>query len=160
MESELSHHDKPKDVKRSKEVKHSKLHKYMVLQPENKDTHVSSTTPSGAAKKVYSKCIRPYLNKAEEKKTHIVKIQNEAGKVFEYKVTEIEKNDIVTRGQKQIPYTYNVHVQSLNIHRTDRSRRKHKSDSHSPVQKHDNFVWFTKPKPKQRRDEVDETIAL
>ena len=140
-------HDKPK---RSKEAKHSKMHKYMVLHPESKDTFVTSTTPSGAAKKVYSKCIRPYINKADEKQSHNVKIQNEAGKMFEYKVTEIEKNDIVTRGQKQIPYTYNVHVQSLNIHRTDRSKRKHKSDSHSPMKKHDDkFIWFTRPKKKE-----------
>jgi len=147
--------DKPKDVKRSKEAKHSKMHKYTVLLPECKDAFVASTTPSGAAKKVYSKCIRPYLNKSDEKKTHIVKIQNEAGKTFEYKVAEIEKNDIVTRGEKQIPYTYNVHVQSLNIHRTDRSKRKnrsesHRSDSHSPVHKDGGKISWFRPKPKPK----------
>lgn len=146
--------DNSKEIKRSKEAKNSKIHKYTVIQPENsKESFISSTTPSGAAKKVYSRCIRPYLNKMEEKVSHVVKIQNEVGKIFEYKVKEIEKNDIVTRGEKQIPYTYNVHVQSLNIHRTDRSKKKHKSDSHSPIQKHnhnDKIVWFTRPKVKPK----------
>lgn len=126
---------------------------YTVLSPDIKSETsknsivLYSTTPSGAAKKVYSKVIRPFLDKNDEKKTHIVKIQNETGKVFEYKVTEMPKNDIVMRGTKPIPYSYNVHVQSLNIHRNDRSKRKRSmSPSISPVKDYQSKVIFCKPK--------------
>ena len=119
---------------------------YSVIEP-SWHTLLQSTTPSGAAKKVYSKCIRPYLNKNQEKIHHTIKIQNENGKIFEYDVHEVEKNDTVRRGDKDISYTYNVIVKSKNIHKSkqysshkssSRSRSSHRS--YSPCKKP--FVWI------------------
>lgn len=119
---------------------------YTVIEP-NCHTLIQSTTPSGAAKKVYSKCVRPYLDKLDNKKSHMIRIQNENGKQFEYEVYEVEKHDIVLRGDKEIPYTYNVIVKSKNIHKSKReSNRKSKSTSarsnhsYSPCKRP--FVWI------------------
>ena len=119
---------------------------YTVIEP-NCHTLIHSTTPSGAAKKVYSKCVRPTLDKNEEKKHHIIRIQNDNGKLFEYEVNEVEKHDIVLRGDKEIPYTYNVVVKSRNIHKSKReSKRKSKSKSSSPIRSYSPckkpFVWI------------------
>ena len=119
---------------------------YTVIEP-NCQTLIHSTTPSGAAKKVYSKCVRPYLDKVIEKKHHTIRIQNENGKLFEYEVYEVEKHDIVMRGDKEIPYTYNVIVKSKNIHKSKRtSKRKSKSKSTSPMRSYTPckrpFVWI------------------
>ncbi len=99
---------------------------YTVIYPEC-HTMIQSTTPSGAAKKAYSKCIRPCLkNENDRYKMHIVKLQNESGKQFEYEVMEVSKNDIVKRGDKQIPYSYNVTVKSKNIHKSPDQKCKKK----------------------------------
>ena len=99
---------------------------YTVIFPEC-NTLIQSTTPSGAAKKAYSKCIRPFLKESErEKESRIVKLQSEAGKMFEYEVKEISKQDFVTRGDKKIPYTYNVLVKSKNIHKSPEQKYKKK----------------------------------
>lgn len=129
-----------------------KVKLYLIFEPNVHTTYIHSTTPSGAAKKVYSKYIRPKLNQVDESKKFIVKIQNENGKLFEYEVHEVQKNDVIIRGNKEIPYTYNVMVKSKNIHKSEPTRRKKsktksKSKSRSPsngVKK--NFVWFKRPK--------------
>lgn len=128
-----------------------KVKSYLIVEP-NLHTHIQSTTPSGAAKKVYSKYIRPILLKqdSEQVKMHfIVKIQNENGKIFEYDVHEVKKNDIVMRGNKEIPYTYNVMVKSKNIHKSEyvkkKSQSKSKSRSKSKSSKK-HFIWFRRIK--------------
>jgi hypothetical protein len=131
---------------------------YTVIEP-NCHTLITSTTPSGAAKKVYSKCVRPFLpkNDIKEHKTHTIRIQNEYGKIFEYEVHEVEKHDIVKRGDKEIPYTYNVVVKSKNIHKNKESgrdsRRKSNSRSMSPIQSYspckEPIVFFKRSVPKK-----------
>ena len=99
-----------------------KVKEYIIIEPKiYKITMIKSTTPSGAAKKVYSKFIRSKETKnGTDPSYHIVKIQNiKNGKHFEYEVHEVQKHDIVTRGNKDIPYTYNVIVKSKNIHKSD-----------------------------------------
>ncbi len=119
---------------------------YSVIEP-NCHTLIQSNTPSGAAKKVYSKCVRPYLNKNQENSHHTIKIQNENGKLFEYDVHAVEKNDYVDRGGKKVHYKYNVIVRSKNIHKSkqyssrkssSRSRSSHRS--YSPCKRP--FVWI------------------
>ena len=122
---------------------------YTVIEPKC-HTEIYSTTPAGAAKKVYSKCIRPYLDtvvKNKDKIHHNIQIQNEMGKIFEYDVYEVEKHDIVIRGNKEIPYTYTVIVKSKNIHKSkqyssNKSHSKSRSStrSYSPCKKP--FVWI------------------
>jgi hypothetical protein len=63
---------------------------YTVIIPECQ-TVINSTTPSGAAKKAYSKCVRPFLVDKIGKEKHIIKLQNESGKQFEYEVNEVKK---------------------------------------------------------------------
>lgn len=126
---------------------------YTVIEP-NCHTLITSTTPSGAAKKVYSKCVRPFLpkNDTKEHKTHKIRIQNEYGKIFEYEVHEVEKHDIVKRGDKEIPYTYNVVVKSKNIHKNKDSRGKSNSRSMSPIHSYSSckepIVFFKRSIPK------------
>lgn len=128
-----------------------KIKVYKIVEP-NLNKNVQSTTPSGAAKKVYSRYIRPEIKNQEIVKNYIIKIQNENGKLFEYDVHEVKKNDIVLRGNKQIPYTYNVIVKSKNIHKSENARRKKsesksKSKSRSKSKSKSNtnkrFVWFS-----------------
>lgn len=132
-----------------------KVKVYTIVEP-NLHKKVQSTTPSGAAKKVYSKYIRPHI-KSEVSQTYTIKIQNENGKIFEYDVHEVKKNDIVLRGNKEIPYTYNVMVKSKNIHKSEPTRRKKsdsksKSKSRSKSRSRSNtkkpFVWFRPLKKK------------
>ena len=114
--------------------------KYFFLAEEKKYSIVS-TTPSGAAKKAYSKYIRPYLDEIQKSNTHSVRLMNENEKIFEYDVHEISKHDIVKRGNKEIPYSYNVNVKSKNIHRSH-----HKSKSKSKSNSKDKKIYFFKKK--------------
>jgi len=129
---------------------------YTIIEP-NCDTLVHSTTPSGAAKKVYSKHIRPFLSKNDDKTIHMVRIQNTDGKIFEYEVQEIKKNEIVLRGDKEIIYTYNVNVKSRNIHKTKDSIKQNRksispihsyNSSRSPSPCKKSFVFFKRSVPK------------
>jgi len=92
-------------------------HDYQVLFPECSQRIIKSSTPSGAAKKVYSKIIRPLFVSDEDKlkKYTVTLINKKSNKTFEYEVYEIEKHDYVIRGNKQILYGYNVVVKSKNI---------------------------------------------
>ena len=106
---------------------------YTVIIPECQ-TVINSTTPSGAAKKAYSKCVRPFLvdNDKFGKDKHIIKLQNESGKQFEYEVYEVKKFDKVERGGKEIRYTYSVIVKSKNINKKNPSAKKKKQKTPSP----------------------------
>jgi hypothetical protein len=106
-----------------------KVKEYVIIEPKlTVKIVVKSTTPSGAAKKVYSKYIRQKgcINYVDH---YIVKIQNKiTSKIFEYEVHEVQKHDIVTRGNKDIPYTYNVIVKSKNIHKSEQVHKKKSRD--------------------------------
>ncbi len=105
--------------------------KYTVIYPECSTLiTLTATTPSGAAKKAYSKCIRHH---SEYNKKHIIKLQNENGKLFEYEVYAVKKNGSVMRGDKKIKYTYNVVVKSRNIHKSKNKIKKSKSNSTSKI---------------------------
>ena len=130
MEENINSTDKMSDT--SSNVVMNEINKipYTILYPiidTQFDTVICSTTPSGAAKKVYSKYIHPY----PEKNTipNIVRIQNMDGKIFEYEVQEKVKNETVLRGNKQITYTYSVEVRSRNIHKHSGKHKK----STSPI---------------------------
>ncbi len=105
--------------------------KYTVIYPECSTLiTLTATTPSGAAKKAYSKCIRHH---SEYNKKHIIKLQNENGKLFEYEVYAVKKNGSVMRGDKKIKYTYNVVVKSRNIHKSKNKIKKSKSKTKSKI---------------------------
>jgi hypothetical protein len=125
---------------------------YTVIIPECQ-TVINSTTPSGAAKKAYSKCVRPFLNDKIGKEKHIIKLQNESGKQFEYEVYEIKKFDKVKRGDKEISYTYSVIVKSKNINKKSPSTKKKKQKTPSPSPRRSSsksqgrkkqFMWIKK----------------
>ena len=123
--------------------------KYVLIFPRpERSIQILSTTPSGAAKKSYTKGIRPFISDLERKQNHIVKLINDSGQIFEYDVHEVEKNDLVSRGNKKIPYTYNVIVKSRNIHKSlkkrktkSKSKSKSKSKTKSGKKK---FMWLPK----------------
>ena len=116
--------------------------KYTIIYPfPERNINILSTTPSGAAKKSYTKGIRPFINEEQKKQSHIIKLINESGKIFEYNVKEVEKNDFVCRGNKKIPYTYNVSVKSRNINKSKSKKKtnsKSKSKSKSKSYSHEN----------------------
>ena len=87
---------------------------YSVLTPKC-DTILHSSTPSGAAAKVYTKCIRSRSKKVQ-RRSHNVKIQRRSGdkKIFKYRVKEKKSNAQVMRDGKLISYGFKVKVKSLN----------------------------------------------
>ncbi len=114
------------------------IKKYKIIEPHfNTDTYITCTTPSGAAKKVYSRYIRKKESDKSSQKHYTVCIENDSNykhKFFVYDVHEVPKNDIVTRGKKDIPYTYTVMVKSKNIHKKSDSlvrklKSKHRSNT-------------------------------
>ena len=129
-------------------TEHNHKKKYIIIFPfPEKELHITSTTPSGAAKKSYTKGIRPFIDDEKRKQSHIIKLINESGKVFEYDVKEMEKNDLVCRGNKKIPYTYNVFVKSRNIHKSHKknktkSKTKSKSRSYKSTSVKKKLKWF------------------
>jgi hypothetical protein len=133
---------------------------YIVLHPfPELNKTISSSTPSSAAKKVYSKIIRPTLSSEEknDQKKFSVFIKNKiSGKEFKYEVNEQKKNDIVLRGNKEIPYTYTVIVKSMNINNKDKNSvtKKKKRNYNTPSPPHQFNIspykkFFSKPKIKQ-----------
>jgi hypothetical protein len=119
-----------------KETKHTEKQEYTVIEPLVNATFLSRT-PSGAAKKVYSKCVRNFDK--DNKKSHIIKIKNKNGKVYEYEVYEISKNkndNVVIRGDKEIYYSYTVIVKSNNIHKSEHKSELNKSKSKSSTPVH------------------------
>jgi hypothetical protein len=87
---------------------------YSVLTPKC-DTILHSSTPSGAAAKVYTNCIRSRSKKVQ-RRSHNVKIQRRSGdkKIFKYRVKEKKSNAQVMRDGKLISYGFKVKVKSLN----------------------------------------------
>lgn len=87
---------------------------YSVLTPKC-DTILHSSTPSSAAAKVYTHCIRSRSKKVQ-RRSHNVKIQRRSGdkKIFKYRVKEKKSNAQVMRDGKLISYGFKVKVKSLN----------------------------------------------
>ena len=97
---------------------------YSVLTPKC-DTILHSSTPSGAAAKVYTHCIRSRSKKVQ-RRSHNVKIQRRSGdkKVFDYRVKEEKTDAQAMRGDKLISYEFKVKVKSLNKNKNKNKKNK------------------------------------
>lgn len=88
---------------------------YTVVKPKC-DSVMYSSTPSGAAAKVYTHCIRTNSKKTQ-RKSHIIKIQRRShnkGKIMTYRVKEKKQSTEIMRDGEPIKYRYKVKVKSLN----------------------------------------------
>lgn len=96
----------------------SDKHYYQVVSPKcNSILH--SASPSGAAAKAYTHCVRT-SSKKTQRRSHVIKVQQRSRsgekKVMSYRVREVKqpKNFTVERAGMDIPFAFRVKVKSLN----------------------------------------------
>jgi hypothetical protein len=87
---------------------------YQVIKPKC-DTILHSSTPSGAAAKAYTHCIRSNSKKTQ-RRSHKIRLQRRSGnkKIYSYSVREKKVNKEVMKDGNPIHFRYKVKVKSLN----------------------------------------------
>ena len=102
---------------------------FVVVKPIRCESVFHASSPGGAARKAYSKCLRHRLKKSDRKKSHVIKISHKGkDKVFTYRVKEVNDPKIVMRGDEEIKYRFSTKVKSM---QKPRKHKKSKSRSRS-----------------------------
>jgi hypothetical protein len=87
---------------------------YQVIKPKC-DTILHSSSPSGAAAKAYTHCIRSNSKKTQ-RRSHKIRLQRRSGnkKIYNYSVRQKKVDKVVVKDGIPINFRFKVKVKSLN----------------------------------------------